>query len=114
MRSNSYFSVAKLVLIVVIPIVLLRLPAAFFDNGKSLCVSRLLFNIECLACGMTRACMHLIHFQFEEAFAYNMMSFIVLPLVGVLWIKWGLKEFFFLFPRLRLFLSKYFLEDDFK
>ncbi len=37
--------------------------------------------------------MHLIHLDFEEAFAYNMASFVALPLLGVVWIQWGLKEY---------------------
>jgi hypothetical protein len=68
------------------------LPAGFFDDGRSLCLSQLLFQTECFACGITRGCMHLMHFEFEEAFAYNMMSFIVLPLLAVIWIQWFIKE----------------------
>jgi hypothetical protein len=64
------------------------LPATFFDSGQSLCLSRLLLKTECPACGMTRGIMHLIHFDFEEAFAYNMMSFVVLPFLVILWVKW--------------------------
>lgn len=92
MKKRYYFTIAKLSFIVLTPLVLLLLPANFFDSGKSICLSTLLFDFECLACGMTRACMHLIHFDFEEAFAYNMASFIVLPLFGIVWIQWFLKE----------------------
>jgi len=93
LKFRYYFTIAKLALIVVAPVVLLILPATFFDNGESICLSKVIFNFECYACGMTRACMHLIHFDFEEAFAYNMASFIALPLLGVVWIQWGLKEY---------------------
>ena len=93
MNFRYYFTIAKLALIVIPPIVLLCLPGDYFDHGGiSLCVSKLLFNQECPACGMTRACQHLIHFQFEEAFSYNMMSFIALPMVGIVWVQWGVKE----------------------
>lgn len=93
MKFRYYFTIAKLAFIVVTPVVLLILPAGFFDNGTAICLSKVLLGRECPACGMTRACQHLIHFDFEEAFAYNMMSFIVLPLLAVVWIKWGLKEY---------------------
>jgi|SRR5688572_9265091 hypothetical protein len=93
LKFRYYFTITKLVLIIAIPVVLLFLPATFFDDGESICLSKVIFNIECYACGMTRACMHLIHFDLEEAFAYNMASFIALPLLGVVWIQWGLKEF---------------------
>lgn len=92
MRFRFYTTVAKLIFIAVTPAVLLLLPADFFDHGRSLCLSQLLLHQECPACGMTRGIMHLIHLQFEDAFAYNMLSFIVLPLLGVVWVQWFLKE----------------------
>jgi len=92
-QLRYYFTIAKLALIVLTPIVLLILPKDFFDNGESICLSKVFFNVECYACGMTRACQHLIHFDFEEAYAYNMGSFFALPALGIVWIQWGLKEF---------------------
>lgn len=92
MKFKYLFTQAKLAFIVFTPPVLLLLPADFFDNRKSLCLSKLLFDFECYACGLTRGIMHLIHLQFEEAFAYNMLSFIVLPLLIVIWIQWFFKE----------------------
>ncbi|HEX2536256.1 MAG TPA: DUF2752 domain-containing protein, partial [Chitinophagaceae bacterium] len=89
---NYYFTIGKLALIIGLPIALLILPANFFDNGESICLSKLLLDMECYACGMTRGCMHLIHLEFEDAFAYNMLSFIVLPLMGIVWIQWFIKE----------------------
>ena len=91
MKFKYHFTQAKLAFIVLTPLVLLILPADFFDNRRSLCVSKL-FDFECYACGLTRGIMHLIHLQFEEAFAYNMLSFIVLPLLIVIWIQWFFKE----------------------
>lgn len=59
---------------------LLYLPADHFDEGQSMCVSVLLFDMECYACGMTRGIQHLLHFDFKEAWAFNKLSFVVLPL----------------------------------
>lgn len=88
---NSKFrltiTVIKLTVIVFIPVVLLVLPADFFDKGQSICLSRLLLDQECYACGLTRGIMHLIHFQFENAWDYNMLSFIVLPLLIIIWFE---------------------------
>lgn len=75
----------KLILLILIPIILLYLPASFFDNGKSVCLSVILLDIECYACGITRAIMHLIHLDLEEALYYNALSFIVLPLLIYVW-----------------------------
>lgn len=92
MKFKYFFTLTKLIFIVAVPLVLLILPAGFFDNGKSLCLSKLLLNVECFACGMSRACMHLIHLDFEEAYAYNMASFLALPALAIVWVQWFLKE----------------------
>lgn len=92
MQFRYYFTIAKLVFIVATPIVLLILPADFFDKGESVCLSKVLFDVECYACGLTRACMHLIHLEFEEAYAYHMLSFIIFPVLAVFWAFWFFKE----------------------
>jgi hypothetical protein len=89
-RQQILFTIFLLSLTVLLPLILIILPAGFFDQGESVCLSKLVFDTSCYACGMTRACMHLIHLDFEEAFVYNMGSFIVLPLVSFLWLKWFL------------------------
>ncbi|MEY5046891.1 MAG: hypothetical protein RLZZ175_250 [Bacteroidota bacterium] len=75
-------------------IVLMFLPKTFFDKGKSLCVSKVFFDIECYGCGLTRGIQHLIHFDFEGAYYYNKLSFLVLPLIIYLILK-DLYELFF-------------------
>ena len=68
-----------LILLIIIPIVLLIIPANYFDSGNSICISVLFFDRECYACGMTRAIQHLIHFDFSIGYDYNKLSVIVLP-----------------------------------
>lgn len=92
MKWKFYFTVLKLGIIILTPITFLILPADFFDHGESVCLSVLLFHRQCYACGMTRACQHLIHLDFEDAYVYNMLSFVVLPLLAVVWIQWFIKE----------------------
>jgi hypothetical protein len=70
------------------PIVLWLLPASFFDQGQSLCLSVLLFDKECFGCGITRAIQHAIHFDFYTAWNYNKLVVIVLPVLFFLWLKW--------------------------
>jgi hypothetical protein len=82
----------KILFRVLVPIVLLVLPANYFDKGNSLCLSVVLFHTECPACGLTRACMHLIHFEFWEAFQYNMMCFISFPGLAAVWAFMFYKE----------------------
>lgn len=82
MKSIQYI---KLILLILIPIALLILPANFFDNGSSACLSVILLDTECYGCGITRAIMHLIHFDLQEALYYNTLSFIILPLLIYVW-----------------------------
>ena len=81
---------AKLIFFVAVPLVLLILPATFFDDGPPMCLSVILLKTECLGCGMTRGIMHLIHFEFNEAAYYNVGSFVVFPVLAFLWAKWFL------------------------
>ena len=76
MKNNFY-----LVILILIPIVLLILPADFFDKGESICLSVYFFDTECHACGLTRAIQHLIHLDFLIGYEYNKLSIIVLPLL---------------------------------
>lgn len=92
MKARFIFTISKLLFIVLSPVVLLILPADFFDHGRSICLSQLIFGVECYACGLTRGIMHLIHLDLENAYAYNMLSFIVLPLMILIWVQWFLKE----------------------
>ncbi len=70
-----------------LPLVLIILPADFFDDGQSLCLSVLLFDTTCYGCGITRAIQHLIHLDIAEASHYNKMSFVVFPILIGLWFK---------------------------
>lgn len=59
---------------------LLYLPADHFDEGESKCLSVMLLDKECYGCGMTRGVQHLLHADFDGAWHFNKLSFIVLPL----------------------------------
>ena len=77
--KNKYPKIYLAVLLI-IPLVLLLLPSAFFDSGDSICMSVVFFDRECYACGMTRAIQHIIHFDFFVAYQFNKLSVIVFPL----------------------------------
>jgi hypothetical protein len=74
-------------LLLLFPIVLLFLPATFFDSGDTICFSVLFFDQECYACGMTRAIQHLIHFDFVKAISFNKLSILVFPLLIISYFK---------------------------
>lgn len=73
----AYFALIGLIVGLII---LISLPKDYFDIGESSCLSVQLFGLECYGCGMTRAVQHLIHLDFEKAYSYNWLAFVVLPL----------------------------------
>jgi hypothetical protein len=81
-----------LALLIIFPIVLWFLPATYFDEGESICPSKRFFNIDCLGCGMTRAVMHMHHFNFNEALFYNYGVVLCYPILIFVWFKWVLSN----------------------
>ena len=81
LSNYPIFITAKVIALAVLPIILFLLPKNAFDHGQSLCLFTLLSGEACFGCGMTRACMHLIHFDFETAATFNKISFIVFPIL---------------------------------
>lgn len=94
MKAKIYLLLLWKICLVGLPIVLLLLPADFFDSGETVCLSHTLFDLECPGCGMTRAMMHLIHFNLETAIDFNVFVLIVAPLLFLIWVKQILKYFF--------------------
>lgn len=93
---QKHYSKAQLVQIVIwlsIPTILLLLPADYFDSGKSMCISKLLLDMECYGCGITRAFQHFLHLDFAVAYQYNKLIVIVFPLLALLWLKQLLAQF---------------------
>jgi hypothetical protein len=74
------------------------LPASFFDQGQVVCLSRLLFDLECWGCGLTRAVQHAIHGEWAVAYEFNRLIVIVGPLLIAVWVKY-LHEFFLKYKR---------------
>ena len=83
----QYCKILFFVFLLSIPISLIALPENFFDTGESICISVMLFDTECYGCGMTRAIMRIIHFDFQSALDFNRLSFVVFPLLVMLWVK---------------------------
>jgi hypothetical protein len=75
------------VLVVLIPFVLILLPVNFFDHGPTICISKLITDVDCPGCGMTRAVQHCIHLDFKTAWNYNKMFVVVFPLLSLLYIQ---------------------------
>lgn len=70
----------KLFIYLIVPILIFMIPVEGIEASPVPCLSRLILQRECIGCGITRACINAIHFNFERAFAYNKLVIIVLPL----------------------------------
>ena len=79
-----------LILLLCTPFVLWLLPSDFFDGGGGvvLCPSRLLFGLECLGCGMTRAIQHMHHFELADAMYYHSAVVVAYPALALVWFVW--------------------------
>jgi hypothetical protein len=71
----------------VLPVLVFVLPKTFFDDGPPLCIYTALAGTECPGCGLTRGTMRLSHFDFAGAWELNKLTFIVVPLLAIWWIK---------------------------
>jgi hypothetical protein len=87
LTEKKLFKILLFITLLLIPVILFILPSNFFDNGESVCISMMLFDVKCYGCGMTRAVMHFIHFDFNEAIAYNKLVILVFPLLILWWLK---------------------------
>lgn len=76
-------SIIKITGVVLTPVILFFLPIDFFDSGQSVCLSRVFFDMECYACGLTRAGMHLIHFDFVGAYDFNPLIYLAVPAIVI-------------------------------
>ena len=91
--KHNFFVKFRLAFFVIFPIILLALPSDYFDTGQSICLSVLIFKEECYGCGMTRALMHLVHFDVQSAIYYNALSLLVLPILMYVWARWFWKSY---------------------
>jgi hypothetical protein len=95
-KVRYFYSIAKAGIHIGFPALLLWLPATFFDHGRSISLFELAGVEDYYSKGITRAIMHLIHFDFATAWEYNKLSFVVFPLIAYVWGKAFLQNFFLL------------------
>lgn len=64
------------------------------NTGLPSCISQIVFNVYCPACGMTRAAYHLMHFNFMQAFYYNQFLLITLPFFAYIYAANAVNTYF--------------------
>jgi hypothetical protein len=83
--------------LLLLPVILYAVPLEWLKDQHSICLFKYFTGKECYGCGMTRAVLSVIHFQFENALKYNKLILIVFPLLVYIWGKnivnlWPRKE----------------------
>lgn len=84
---TNTFLVCKLCLLLLLPFLLSILSLDELEGKRSICLFKNLFGIECYGCGITKAIIASVQFDFVRAFEYNKLVIIVVPLIVYLWIK---------------------------
>jgi hypothetical protein len=82
------FRGGRLAILLVLPLILYALPVDYFDDKPPICLSRVLLDVECLACGMTRAVMRAMRLRIASAMSYNTLVIVVFPLLCYLWARY--------------------------
>lgn len=81
----------KFIGIILFPILLYLVPLNWLTKQHSICLIKNIFGVECFGCGITRAIISAIQFDFKSAYNYNHLVIIVLPIFIYVWIKMGLE-----------------------
>jgi len=64
------------------------IPYNWVHHGPTLCLWKRFLGHECWGCGSTRAMYHLLRGEFAEAWGYNHLIVVVVPLATVLCFRW--------------------------
>ncbi|MEN3041421.1 MAG: DUF2752 domain-containing protein [Bacteroidia bacterium] len=84
---NKLIELSLRIAFLLLPGILLLLPADFFDTGRSICIFKNLTGMDCPGCGLTRATQHLLHWDWQKAMQYNPLVIVTSLILGWIWIK---------------------------
>jgi len=87
------FSTIKGIGLCIIPFALYFVPLNYLKKQNTICLFKNLFDFECWGCGITKAVISTVQFQFADAFTYNKLVVVVFPLLFYLWWKELIKCF---------------------
>jgi hypothetical protein len=85
LKNKTLLGQIKSTGILLIPVALYLVPVDWLDRQHSICLFKNTFGIDCYGCGMTRAILSALHFHFDNAYHYNKLFVIVMPLLVYLW-----------------------------
>ncbi len=85
-NQESLLTLGKLGVLLALPLLLMLIPTAWLERRRSLCIIKHLTGRNCPGCGMTRAISSASHGEFRQAWRYNRLVVIVLPILGYEWL----------------------------
>ena len=71
--------------IIITPLLLFFIPIEWLQGEHSICLIKNIFGVECWGCGITRAIVSTVQFEFTEAYRYNKLIVVVFPLLVYIW-----------------------------
>ena len=95
MDKEIQLQINKITIFIVVNIILLvilyNIPIQDNQILNNLCLYKNIFGIKCWNCGMTRACLSVLHLDFSSAFEYNQNVIFVLPLTIIIYLYFWYK-----------------------
>ena len=80
--NNNKYQKLKNIIIIGLPVwTILLVNIAAAAHFKNFCLIKLLFHHECWGCGLTRALAAFSRFHFIQAYKYNHLVFVVIPIL---------------------------------
>ena len=77
----------KFALVLLFPLLLSFIPMDWLNRQDTICLFKNLTGRECWGCGITRAVISAVQFDFATAFHYNKLIVVVFPLLVYEWGK---------------------------
>lgn len=94
MSENKSIKILKRIFLVCLPFIgAVFANVAVLAHFKNFCLIKLLTHHECWGCGLTRAFAEFSRFHFIEAYNYNHLIIVIIPVLVLLWIMLLKKEF---------------------
>jgi hypothetical protein len=93
MKHDSLLTLGKVGVLIALPLLLILIPTAWLEWRRSLCLVKNLTGRNCPGCGMTRAVSSAAHGNFGQAWRYNRLVVVVLPILCYKWLQALTREY---------------------
>lgn len=87
MDTSDPRRLGRVALYLLLPLLFSRIPARWLEAHPAPCLFRALLGVRCPGCGMTRAVSCALHGRPRDAWRYNRMVVLMLPLLAYEWLR---------------------------